>query len=103
LKHKTATKWKWFPIALYQFETNYIYQVKNRHRYGLGVGAYPIDEDGYLLRFTTGWFCENQLYNFNKFVNSDIENPKTKGVLELDFWYFQSFKQRLFSFHLTKV
>jgi len=111
LQYHLESVWKWFPVALYQFETNYIYQVKNRHRFGLGIGAYPIDKNGYLLRFTAGLFHENELYNFNKFVNSNLENPKrqhnsawlhltnkipigkTKGVLEIDFWYFQSFKE----------
>jgi len=72
IQYHLGGKWNWFPLALYQFETNVIYQVKDRHRFGTGIGAYPLDKNGYSIRFTTGWFYESELYGGDRFVNSDL-------------------------------
>jgi len=110
LQYHLGGKWNWFPIALYQYETNLIYRVKNRNRFGLGIGAYPIDKNGYQVRFTTGYFFENENYNGDKFVNSELINSNRRnssawihlenkipiakrGEFTLDIWYFRSFEE----------
>jgi len=111
LIYHTEGWWNWFPIAIHQFENNIIYRVNRRNRFGLGLGAYPINKNGYLVRMSTGWFYESEEYNGTAFINSELigshrensnlwfhmknEAPlgKTNGLLGLDLWYFQSFKE----------
>jgi len=111
LRYHLGGNWNWFPIALYQYENNLIYRVQNRHRLGLGIGAFPYDKNGYQIRFTTGYFYENETYNGDTFINSELIDPTRKnnsgwfhltnkipiakkGALILDVWYFQSFEER---------
>lgn len=111
LIYHTEGTWNWFPIAIHQFENNIIYRVNRRNRFGLGLGAYPLDKNGYLLRMSSGWFYENEEYNGDTFINSNLvsskrENSnlwfhvksqiplgKTKGLIGIDLWYFQSLKE----------
>lgn len=100
----------WFPVVLYQFETNVIYRVQNRNRFGVGIGAYPFDKNGNKMMFSTGYYYENETYNGDSFINSDLINSNRRnssgwfhisntytiakrGAIILDFWYFQSFEE----------
>jgi len=88
-----------------------IEKAKNALLLGVGIGAYPYDKNGYQIRFTTGYFYENETYNGDTFINSELINPQRinnsvwlhlttkipiakRGSFDIDFWYFQSFKER---------
>jgi len=112
LGYYLGSDWRLSALALHYFETNLIYRVESRHRTGVGIRAIPYKKDGGLIRFTTGVFYEDEQYNGDLFLNSELQdnqrtNPSTwfhgtatapliskMSSITLDFWYFQSFDER---------
>jgi len=110
LQYHLGGAWNWFPIVLHLYENNIIYRVDRRNQLGVGIGGYPLDKNGYQIRFTTGYFYENETYNGDTFINSELIDPQRinnnvwlhlttkipiakRGSFNIDFWYFQSFKE----------
>jgi len=118
LHYHLGGRWDWFPLLLHQYEDNIIFRVDRRNRFGAGIGAHPLNKNGYSFRFTTGYYYENETYNNANpsggdpfgFENSDLigaqrknnnawihttnKLPLSKQInFQLDFWFFQSFKE----------
>jgi len=118
LHYHLGGAWNWFPILLHQYQNNVIFRVDRRNRLGVGIGAHPLNKNGYSFRFTGGYFYENETYNNANpaggdpfsFENSELLGAQRKNnnawihvtnklplskqmSFQLDFWFFQSLKE----------
>ncbi|MDB4292301.1 DUF481 domain-containing protein [Maribacter sp.] len=71
-----------YPIAFYHFESNLLYRVKRRHRFGVGAGSVIYDKNNIFLRAAAGILQESTIHNGSVFVNSSLlDAQRTNGFI----------------------